>query len=131
MTSSPFTVLYDGGCPMCSREILHYQRIGKDLPIHWVDVTQPDVDLAAYGLDLGEALKLFHVVDSNGVMQVGARAFRTLWSELPGYRYLGRFCRMSGLAPVLEAIYVRFAGWHFKKRCRDGVCGLPHNPASS
>ena len=131
MTSLPLTVLYDGGCPMCSREILHYQRLGKALPIKWVDVTQPYVDLGSYGLSLQEALKFFHVVDTDGVMQVGAWAFITLWCEIPYYRYLGRFCRLFGLAPLLEIIYVRFADWHFKKRCRDGACSLPHNETNS
>ena len=117
-------VLYDGGCPMCSREILHYRRIAGDRPIDWIDVTQPEANLAPFGLNREEALRLFHVVDRSGAMQVGARAFMALWAELPGYRWLARVCRGLRLAPVLEWVYVRFAGWHFRRRCVEGSCDL-------
>ena len=128
MTDTQLTILYDGGCPMCSREINHYRRIAESLPLEWVDVTQADVDLAPYGLDRETALRLFHVQDAAGVMHVGARAFITLWAELPGYRWLAKLCRGLGLAPLLEFVYIRFAGWHFRRRCRDGACDIAHPP---
>ncbi len=124
MTHSPMIVLFDGGCPLCSREIGHYRRLAAGEPIDWLDVTQPDIDLDRFGLSRDEALRLFHVVDSAGVMHVGARAFIALWSALPGYRWLARGVRALGLAPLLEALYTRFAGWHYRRRCNDGVCGV-------
>ncbi|MFM2005939.1 MAG: hypothetical protein RLZZ09_1594 [Pseudomonadota bacterium] len=123
------TVLYDGGCPLCSREINHYRRIAGELPIEWIDVTRPETDLGRFDLSLEDALQLFHVVDSNGIMQVGARAFIALWTVLPGYRWLAKLCRGLGVAPLLEFIYVRFAGWHYLRRCPKGVCGIsPETP---
>ena len=123
------TVLYDGGCPLCSREINHYRRIAGELPIDWIDVTRPEKDLDRFDLSREEALQLFHVVDANGIMQVGARAFIALWTVLPGYRWLAKLCRGLGLAPLLESVYVRFAGWHYRRRCPDGVCGIsPETP---
>lgn len=124
MTSSRMTVLYDGGCPLCSREINHYRRLAGERPIEWADVTQPDTDLARFGLNTREAMQWFHVVDSAGAMHVGARAFIALWAELPRYHCLAGLCRSLGLAPLLEAVYVRFANWHFRRRCRDGACGI-------
>ncbi|MCF7969378.1 MAG: DUF393 domain-containing protein [Methylococcaceae bacterium] len=123
------TVLYDGGCPLCSREINHYRRIAGELPIEWMDVTWSEADLGRFDLGREEALQLFHVVDANGVMQVGAQAFIALWAVLPGYRWLAKLCRGLGVAPLLEFIYVRFAGWHYRRRCPEGACGIsPKNP---
>ncbi|MFN5745309.1 MAG: thiol-disulfide oxidoreductase DCC family protein [Methylococcaceae bacterium] len=126
MTDSKLTVLYDGGCPMCSREINHYRRIaGKHAALCWIDVTQDHAALAHYGLTREEALKLFHVEDQSGVMHVGARAFIALWAVLPGYRWLAMVCRMPGIPTALDFIYRKFAGWHFRRRCSDGACDLP------
>jgi len=118
-------VLFDGGCPLCRREILHYRRIARDLPIEWIDVTQPDAGPDRFGIDLATALQWFHVQDRAGHMQVGVRAFIALWAELPRYRRLARLGRAPGVTPLLEFVYARFARWHFRRRCRDGVCGVP------
>jgi len=123
MPEPTFTVLYDGGCPLCSREIDHYRRLAGGLPIRWVDVTLPATDLGSYGVSLEDVLRRFHVIDGSGTVHTGARAFIALWAELPRYRRLARFCRTLRLAPVLEACYRRFADWHYVRRCRDGVCG--------
>jgi predicted DCC family thiol-disulfide oxidoreductase YuxK len=87
-------------------------------------VTRPDADLCPYGIDRREALEVFHVVDAAGSMQTGARAFITLWGELPGYRWLATACRALHAAPLLDAAYRRFAAWHFRRRCTQGACGL-------
>lgn len=125
MTQTRMTVLYDGGCPLCSREINHYRRLAGDRPIDWIDVAQPAANIGRFGLNREEALKLFHVIDRTGCMHSGVRAFIALWAELPRYRWPARLCRSLGLAPVLEIVYARFAGWHFRRRCRDGACGIP------
>lgn len=119
----PFTVLYDGGCPLCSREIGHYRRLAAALPIRWVDVTLPETDLVPYGVSRREALEVFHVIDGTGTMHRGARAFIALWAELPRYRWLARSCRLLRMEPLLERAYRRFATWHYQRRCREGVCG--------
>ena len=35
-------VLFDGGCPMCSREIAHYRRLGGAEAIDWIDIAAAD-----------------------------------------------------------------------------------------
>ena len=125
MKTQELTVLYDGGCPLCSREINHYRRLSSTRPVRWVDVTQDPESARTFGLDQTEALQLFHVIDANGAMQIGLRAFMALWSELPGYRWLSITIRKLGAEGWLDRLYRRFAAWHFRRRCPDGVCGLP------
>lgn len=122
MSESKLTVFYDGGCPMCSREVRHYRRIASGLHIRWIDATLLIANLDAFGLSREEALREFHVMDEAGDMHVGARAFMLLWLALPGYRWLGRVCRIRCVASVMDFIYERFARWHYKRRCREGLC---------
>lgn len=124
MSDSLFTVLYDGGCPLCSREIAHYRRIAENLPIAWIDVAPPDADPSSYGVSRRDALRVFHVIDPDGVAHRGARGFLRLWAALPRYRWLARLCHALRVEPLLDYGYRHFANWHFARRCRDGVCGL-------
>lgn len=122
--SQPLTVLFDGGCPLCSREINHYRKLAAEAPIRWVDVAAPDAPLAEFGVSREAALRLFHVRDGSGQLHTGVRAFMALWRQLPYYRWLECACRRLRVVPVLDWGYRRFASWHFAKRCRDGACSV-------
>lgn len=117
------TVFYDGGCPLCSREIAHYRRLEQDRRIRWIDITRDTEEVRRHGIEPQAAMASFHVLGQDGTLWTGASAFVNLWQELPRYRWLARFCETLHLLPVMEWGYRRFARWHFAKRCREGACG--------
>jgi len=123
MNSTGLTVLFDGGCPLCSREIGHYQRLTGLRPIQWLDVTGNDERLGRFAIPPEEAMAEFHVFDEAGRLHKGADGFVTLWQALPYYRWLARLCVGLRLLPLMRWAYARFARWHFKRRCATGVCG--------
>ncbi|MEY2697420.1 MAG: hypothetical protein RL333_1558 [Pseudomonadota bacterium] len=122
MKSYALTVFYDGGCPLCRREIDHYRKLKAKSAIQWIDVTDPDAPLADFGLEREAAMRRFHVLDAGGHFHVGAHGFVRLWADLPYYRYLSTLVRGLSVVPLLDRVYVRFADWHFGRRCVDGVC---------
>ena len=125
---SPRTVVfYDGGCPLCRREIAHYRRLGWSPGLEWLDITRDRERLSDYGLTQRQAMASFHVLDGDGRWHRGAAAFVALWSQLPYYRRLAALVRMLRLTGPLEAVYRRWAVWRLRGRCRDGVCGLGYD----
>lgn len=119
------TVFFDGGCPLCRREIGHYQKLTALEPIQWVDITvTPNLD-QDFGLSPEAAMRRFHVLDPQGNLKVGAVGFLRLWQSLPGYRYLARLLILSRCLPVMNILYEYFASWHHARRCRSGACSLP------
>ena len=117
------TVFFDGGCPLCNREITHYRRLTPREAIVWIDVIAEPEQLDRFDLDQQTALALFHVWDDHAArMYVGAAAFVRLWRALPGYRWLARIITALRLTPLLEPLYRSFAGRHFRKRCQEGAC---------
>ena len=115
---------YDGGCPLCRREIAHYQRIDRDGHIRWVDIdAQPDV-LSGYGLNRDQAMQRMHVRESDGSMVSGARAFIALWQRMPRYRLLARLVSLPGILWIAERLYDVFARWRWRDRC-DDACDKP------
>ncbi len=68
-------VYYDGGCPVCSREITFYQRRPGGESFAWVDVTQADEAALGPGLSREAALARMHVRRADGTVVDGAAAF--------------------------------------------------------
>lgn len=108
MSEDPRTQVYfDGGCPICTREIATYRRAAGAEALCFVDVSQPDAALAP-GLTREAALARMHVRRADGRMTSGAAAFAALWSALPGWAWLGRMASLPWVAPILELGYRGF-----------------------
>lgn len=109
-------LFYDGGCPLCRREISHYQRIDRDHRVQWIDIHADPKSLAPYGIDWHDAMQRIHMIDSLGAVKTGAQAFVTLWSQLPFYRFLSVLCRTPGVVTVMDWAYTAFARWRWQRR---------------
>jgi predicted DCC family thiol-disulfide oxidoreductase YuxK len=118
-------VLFDGGCPLCSREIDHYRRLRGADQIQWVDVsTTPNLQWL-YGIDTETAMRRFHVRTASGEWLTGAYGFAELWSHLRGYRLLAALVRRLRMLPLLDWGYRRFADWRFdRRRCDADRCDV-------
>lgn len=104
------TVLYDGACPLCRREIAVYQGlkpIDAGQAVTFSDVSLADCTLPAGGVR-SDYLARFHVQRSDGQVLSGAAAFVALWATLPGWRYLALAARVPGATPLLELVYRAF-----------------------
>jgi predicted DCC family thiol-disulfide oxidoreductase YuxK len=104
-------VYYDGGCPLCRREIGFLRaRRGADR-IDWIDLAARVEPEVVPGLARCDALARMHVRTADGQLVSGAAAFAALWRALPLTRPLGWACSWPPLLRVLEAAYVRFLRW--------------------
>ena len=77
---SPLTVLYDGACPLCRREIGVYrglQPLQQDSPVCFSDVNDAALPLPP-GTTREQLLARFHVRGRDGVLLSGAQAFLEL-----------------------------------------------------
>ncbi|MCU0906080.1 MAG: DUF393 domain-containing protein [Rhodobacteraceae bacterium] len=106
------TVLYNGSCPICTREVAVYRaEAARDAPhVGFRDVTAADAAdaLAAAGLTADEAARRFHVVQDGRVLS-GLDAFAALWSALPRWRWLARLTSLPVVRPVAATVYDRAA----------------------
>lgn len=116
------TVFFDGGCPLCRREIDHYRRVEQPGRIHWIDITRDLEALQAHGLEPRDAMASFHVRSADGRWHIGAEAFIALWHRLPRYRWLAKVCEALWLRRPMNWVYRRFARWRLAKRCAEGAC---------
>ena len=112
--SPPITVLYDGGCPLCRREIGIYrglQPLQADAPVCFTDINDTRTPLPP-GTTREQLLARFHVRGRDGQLLSGAQAFLALWAALPGWRWRAWAGRFPGAAWLMEHSYQLFL------RCR-------------
>lgn len=115
---------FDGGCPLCSREIAHYRKVDQAGRIHWIDITREKDTLADAGLDLQSAMRRLHVQEADGRLLSGVDAFIAIWRRLPRWRWLARLVTGLRLRRPLEWGYHLFAERRFRRRCAEGACAL-------
>ena len=111
--SPPLTVLYDGACPLCRREIGIYRGLKplrSDSPVCFADVSDAALPLPP-GTTREQLLARFHVRGRDGELLSGARAFLALWAALPGWRWLAWAGRLPGAAWTMERTYRLFLRW--------------------
>jgi predicted DCC family thiol-disulfide oxidoreductase YuxK len=107
------TVLYDGACPLCRREIGVYrglQPLHPDSPLCFTDISDAASPLPP-GTTREQLLARFHVRGCDGELLSGAQAFLALWAALPGWRWLALAGRLPGAAWVMECGYRLFLRW--------------------
>lgn len=100
------SVYFDGGCPLCRREIALYRRLRGSERLQWLDVSAG----GPLGQDLSceAALRRFHVRDAQGRLFSGGAAFARLWRALPGWRVMGWLCAWPPMSWLLEWAYRAF-----------------------
>lgn len=102
------TVLYDGACPLCRREIAHVEGLAKrqtNSSLCFVDISDGADGHAAFTAERSTLLARFHVQLDDGSRLDGAAAFVAMWSRLPGWRWLARLARLPGMLVLLELAY--------------------------
>lgn len=110
-------VIYNGACPVCTREVDHYRRVvaRNGAAVSFLDAgcaNVPDIE--------PEALKRrLHALDETGRLHVGLDAFFVIWDRLPRYRWLSWVFSRPVIRPITAWLYenvVSLALYHWAKR---------------
>lgn len=104
------TVLYDGACPLCRREIAHAQGLARqqgDETLCFVDISAADTCPMPAG-ERAALLARFHVQRADGSRLSGAAAFVAMWRRLPGWRWVARIADLPGGLALMELGYRGF-----------------------
>ncbi len=110
-TSDTLTVLYDGACPLCRREIAHVKGLAErqsDSRLCFVDISREAEGDTRPAAERAALLARFHVQHADGSRIDGAAAFVAMWQRLPGWRWLARLAQLPGVLTLLEFAYRGF-----------------------
>ena len=108
------SVYYDGGCPVCVREIGWYRCFEGQGKIEWVDITSHADELKSLGIDPEEALLELFVKDQNGCILRGIDAFVLLFQQVMMLRPLAWLLAIPVSRPWIKALY----NWSTRRRLK-------------
>jgi predicted DCC family thiol-disulfide oxidoreductase YuxK len=116
-------VFFDGGCPLCRREIGFLRYCDRKQRLHFHDIDAADFDAAKSGKSYHDLMGQLHARLPNGDWLVGVEVFRRMYGAV-GLRWLIPVTRVPGLAHLLDWAYALFARNRLRLtgRCSAGRC---------
>lgn len=100
-----FRVFYDGGCPLCRREIGWYQGRRGAERIEWINVAGDARVAVPEGLTREDLMQRFTVQRRDGVTARGAAGFVAVWRALPGTSAFARLADNLLVVGIGEVMY--------------------------
>jgi predicted DCC family thiol-disulfide oxidoreductase YuxK len=115
-------VLYDGDCPLCSREVQFLERRDRGRGrIQFEDIADPSFDPAVWGLDDQKVMARIHGVLPNGAVIEGVEVFRQAYAAV-GLGWLMAPTRWPGLRHLADLAYRIFAQNRLRWTGRASIC---------
>jgi predicted DCC family thiol-disulfide oxidoreductase YuxK len=115
-------VLYDGECPLCSREVAFLERRDRGRGrIRFRDIAEPGFDPTVFGLDARRVMARIHGVLPDGTVVEGVEVFRRAYAAV-GLGWLLAPTRWPGLRRLADWAYRVFARNRLRWTGRTPAC---------
>jgi len=108
MAKIEFTLLYDGLCPLCSKEVAWLYRRNKQEKLGFQDINDAGFDPAVYGKTHAELMAEIHGVYPDDRIIKGMGVFRETYKAV-GLGWLMAATGWPVLKPLFDLIYKVFA----------------------
>ena len=138
MTATALTLLYDGGCPLCLREVRFLRQ--RDARLHgerprlaFVDVDAADYNPEQHGgISYRAAMGRIHAIDAHGTVLTDVAVFRAAYRQI-GLGWLYAPSGWPGLRQLSDGLYGLWASWRLAVTGRpslDQLCSCRGNGSS-
>ncbi|MCA9247806.1 MAG: DUF393 domain-containing protein [Planctomycetales bacterium] len=118
-------VFFDGGCPLCRREIAMLRRRDRHKRIRFTDIDSKAFATHDVGKTQDELMAQMHGRLPSGEWVCGVEVFRRLYSAI-GFGLLVMPTRLPGVSHLLDWGYAIFARNRHRitGRCTDQTCSI-------
>ena len=122
MTLPEITVLFDGDCPLCVREIDFLRRLDRGRGrLGLTDIAAPEFDASRYGVDFATLMARIHGVLPDGTLIEGVEVFRRAYAAV-GLGWLVAPTRWPLIRPLADRLYRVFARNRLRLTGRIHAC---------
>ena len=121
MNSPKLTIFFDGGCPLCKREVDFLQSKNQKGALSFIDINTSDFssDLK-YGITYKQAMDRIHAMKSDGSVIKDIKVFQEAYS-LIGLGWIYAPTKLPILDKFIEFIYGLWAKYRLKITLRPSI----------
>tara|TARA_Y100001968_G_C19435494_1_gene759410 strand:- start:2080 stop:2472 length:393 start_codon:yes stop_codon:yes gene_type:complete len=125
MNSLTLTILFDGGCPLCKREISFLKSKDKNGYISFVDINSIDYKPELFsGISYRDAMKRIHAIKASGVILKDLNVFREAY-KLVGFGWFYAPTSWPLFNTVFDFLYTIWARYRLTltgRKSLDDLC---------
>ena len=119
------TLLFDGGCPLCLREVNFLRRRDPARRIAFVDIDSPEYDPHQYGdISYRNAMGRIHAITADGTILQNVAVFREAY-RMVGLGWIYAPTRWPLISTLVDQVYSLWASQRLKITGRpdlDSLC---------
>ena len=119
------TLLYDGGCPLCVREVEFLRRKDQGQRMQFVDINAADYCPETWsGITYRQAMARIHAIDAEGTVLKDVAVFRAAY-RLIGLGWIYAPTKWPLIGPVIDAVYTVWARYRLlitRRPSLDQLC---------
>ena len=127
VTQTKLTLLFDGGCPLCQREVSFLRSKDVSSLISFVDINSSSYKPELFSdISYREAMGSIHAIKASGEVVKNVDVFREAY-RIVGLGWIYAPTTLPVLAPVFDQVYKLWASWRLTLTCRpslDQLCKL-------
>ena len=125
LTQTKLILLFDGGCPLCQREVSFLRSRNSSKSILFVDIDSPEYKPDVYaGISYREAMGRIHAITSAGEVLKDVRVFREAY-RLVGLGWVYAPTTWPVLGPLVDLAYRFWSRWRLpftRRPSLDQLC---------
>ena len=121
MNSSKLTIFFDGGCPLCKREVDFLQSRNQKGYLSFIDINTSDFYLyLKYGITYKKAMERIHALKSDGSVIKDIKVFQEAYT-LIGLGWIYAPTKFPVFDKFIEFIYWIWAKYRLKLTFRPSI----------
>ena len=121
MNTAKLTIFFDGGCPLCKREIYFLQSRNKKGYLSFIDINTSDFYLdLKYGITYKQAMERIHALKSDGSVIKDIKVFQEAYNLIDlGWIYAPT--KIPIFDKFIEFVYRIWAKYRLKLTFRPSI----------
>ena len=121
MDKAKLTIFFDGGCPLCQREVDFLQSKNHEANLKFIDINNPEIPLELeYGITYKQSMERIHALKSDGTLIKDIKVFQEAYA-LIGLGWIYAPTKLPIIDKLIVSLYALWAKNRLKITFRPSI----------